>query len=292
MNPEKAKQFRPPPIIFRYDEQNAILYALSIGCTVKEDFHFLYEKHEQFQVFPMYVVAFALMANPLGNWPGVYFELDKSVHGEQIIEIFAPLPPQGEIKAETRVLDILDKGQSAVVISEVVLFNNETGRKLADVQFTFFQSNAGGFGGQRTSAIVTPPPSLPTNAPLMVIEDTIGQEQAALYRLGGFDVNPLHIDPKFAGKAGFKQPILHGLCTLGIVTKRILRLFGDNNGSNFRAVRVRFSAPVFVGQTLATELWNEGTRILFKTTEKYSGKVVLSNGYIDLHNCLPKAERK
>ena len=73
------------------------------------------------------------------------------------------------------------------------------------------------------------------------------------------DPNPLHLDPDFAAMAGFKEPILHGLCTYGYAVRHIQNQYPDRT---ITGVKGRFSSPVLPGQTLITKMWEEGEKVL------------------------------
>ena len=60
-------------------------------------------------------------------------------------------------------------------------------------------------------------------------------EQALIYRLSG-DRNPLHVDPKFAARGGFSQPILHGLCTYGVTGRALLHALCGSDPARFRSM--------------------------------------------------------
>jgi acyl dehydratase len=79
---------------------------------------------------------------------------------------------------------------------------------------------------------------------------------ALIYRLSG-DLNPLHCDPAVARKANYPQPILHGLATYGIAGHALMKGLCDYDPARFRAIEARFSAPVFPGEAIATEIWRE-----------------------------------
>ncbi|MHA5871693.1 MaoC family dehydratase, partial [Pseudomonas aeruginosa] len=101
-------------------------------------------------------------------------------------------------------------------------------------------------------------------------------EQALYYRLNGDD-NPLHAEPAAALRAGFPRPILHGLCTLGVAFHAVLRGLADYRAEQLGHLQVRFSAPVFPGETLRTEMWSDGS---FRTRVVERDVVVLDNGRV------------
>jgi acyl dehydratase len=56
----------------------------------------------------------------------------------------------------------------------------------------------------------------------------------------------------------------------------------DSDPERVKGVQVRFTAPVFPGETLRTEMWREGDTVAFRTIAEERDIVVLSNGRVDL----------
>ncbi|XP_030379354.1 peroxisomal multifunctional enzyme type 2 [Scaptodrosophila lebanonensis] len=279
---------------FAFTNKDLILYALGIGASVKNsnDLRFLYENDSDFSAIPSFFVLPGLlltMSSPLvGNaLPQSGADLSNILHGEQYLEICDDLPLDGQLVTKGKVFDVMDKGSGAVVVTNCETFD-ENGRLLAKNQSSIFVVGAGKFGGKKEPITgVVPLGVTPKRSPDSSIQYTTSLDQAALYRLSG-DLNPLHIDPNFARVAGFKTPILHGLCSLGFSVRAVLAKYADNNSSLFKAIKVRFVAPVIPGQTLKVDMWKENTRIHFRTSIVETGKDVITGAYVDLKSSKAK----
>ncbi|CAB4035610.1 peroxisomal multifunctional enzyme type 2-like [Paramuricea clavata] len=202
------------------------------------------------------------------------------LHGEQYLELYRPLQPNATLKSNIVVADVLDKKSGALIIVNITT-SDEKG-PVCFSQFAIFCVGSGGFGGKTHSNELKPLAATPSRAPDVVEVEKTGNSQAALYRLAG-DLNPLHIDPSFAAMGGFKSPILHGLCSVGIATRAVLKHFCDNDVRKFKAIKARFSKPVIPGQSIRTEMWKEGNRVLLQCKVVETGDVLLSRAYIELH---------
>jgi len=108
----------------------------------------------------------------------------------------------------------------------------------------------------------------------------LNPNQALLYRLSG-DRNPLHIDQGVATIAGFKKPIIHGLCTYGYTSRVIYDNYLEGKPENLIKFGGKFTSPIYPGETIIVEMWKEGTTIIYQTKVKETGKISLS-GYAEM----------
>jgi len=268
-----------------YTRRDAMLYALGVGFghdpLDRGDLPFVFEE-PQLQAVPTMAVV---LAGP-GFWvrdPRSGVDWTKVLHGEQGVTLHRPLPPEATVIGRTRVTGILDKGpgKGALIYSERTITDAATGALLATCTSTTFARGDGGQGGTLTEA--PRPHALPDRIPDQVVDLPTLPQSALIYRLSG-DPNPLHASPDVAASAGFKAPILHGLCTLGVAGHAILRAVCNNDPARFGGLRLRFSAPVYPGETIRTEIWQGGADVSFRARVVERDLVVLDNGQATVTN--------
>jgi acyl dehydratase len=118
---------------------------------------------------------------------------------------------------------------------------------------------------------------LPDRKPDTTVDIPTSTQAALLYRMNG-DYNPLHADPALAKKAGFESPILHGLATYGIAARAVLKAFDVKDAARLKSIGLRFSAPVYPGETIRTDIWKDDDIISFRASVAERDVTVLNNG--------------
>ncbi len=278
INHEHLLNYPIPEIRQTIRWQDTALYNVSIGLGQdpmdQKQLDFVYEA--RLQAMPSMAVVLGYPGFWLRN-PDTGVDWTQVLHGEQSVILHKPLPAEGEIIGRSRISSIVDRGagKGALLYNERVVLDAKTGEKLATLEGTTFARGDGGFGGP--SGPVKKPHPEPERAPDVIVDLPTRPEQAIAYRLNG-DHNPLHIDPEVAAKAGFKQPILHGLCTFGVVCHALMKALCGYDPARFGRMDLRFSSPVYPGETIRTEIWREDGGAAFRARVAERDKVVVSNG--------------
>ncbi|PVU88159.1 hypothetical protein BB561_006002 [Smittium simulii] len=278
---------------FTFTERDVMLYALGIGAS-RSDLELVYELSPKFKTFPTFAVIpnFFVGANFTEFLPS--FNPMMLLHGEEFVEIHNPFPTSGTLSCSAKIIDIADKGKGAAVVSRMTI-TDQNNKHIADVESTAFIRGIGGFSKQagfknpppaRRSPFATINAATPNVPPHAVYKQPISPTQAALYRLSG-DYNPLHIDPQMAAMGNFNQPILHGLCSMGHAVRHVVKCMAAGDSNSLSAVKVRFSAPVYPGETLETHMWiseKDPTVVLFNAKVVDRNITVISNAVAKFKN--------
>jgi len=273
---EKALGAEMPVTEGSWTQDDVILYHLGIGAgmenpTDPKELEYTYERYlktlPSFGVIPVFGAIGAMTAVP-----GIDINFALVLHGEQEIEVHRPIPVAAEIESQGRIAGIYDKGKAALLVTEVET-REKGGDKLFTNRFSIFARGEGGFGGESGPKAGNAAPDRDSDA---VSESRTLPQQAVLYRLCG-DKNPLHIDPEFAKLGGFDTPILHGLCSFGVVCKAVVDTLLDGDVTKVASYGARFSGVVFPGETILTKMWEEGDKILIAAESKERGTPVIGN---------------
>ncbi len=276
---DKLLHFPIPEVRQALTKRDTAFYALSVGLGQDPmddgQLDFVDQKRG--------LVAVPSMAVTLG-YPGFWLSdpatgVDPKtvLHGEQSIELLRPLPVEGEIIGRTRVTGLIDKGtgRGALLYSEKHVTDAATGELVAVTSSTTFLRGTGGFGGP--TGPVKMAHALPEREPDIAVDLATRPEQALIYRLNGDD-NSVHAAPDIARQAGFPRPILHGLCTFGVACHALLRSLAHYRADGFKRMQARFSAPVYPGETIRTEIWRDGS---FRCRVVERDVVVIDNGHAE-----------
>ena len=270
------------PLKQTYTQRDTILYALGLGLGQDplDASQLRYTYEDGLQALPTMAVV---LGSPgfFAKDPRTGIDWVKLLHGEQELELHAPLPAQAAVIGLTKITRLVDKGagKGALMYSEREITDADTGARLATSRSVSFMRGDGGFSAAGQPSDEAPParPATPDAPPDTVFEWTTRPEAALVYRLSG-DYNPLHADPAVARAAGFERPILHGLCSFGVTGWALVKAIAGGDASRLKSIGTRFAAPVYPGETLRVEIWRRGDAVQFRTRVVERDIVVLSHG--------------
>ncbi|WP_311269583.1 MaoC/PaaZ C-terminal domain-containing protein [Sphingobium sp. WCS2017Hpa-17] len=268
----------------RWGSHNTVLYNLGVGIGLlasQRSTLLPYVLEEKVHSFPTMATV---MGRDMSLWeqPDLGFDFSQIVHGEEILEVMAPVPPDGEISITEWVDDISDRGAGKPATASTVreIRSSQDNQLFARCRSILVIRGAGGFGGPK------PPPAdiiaIPDRIPDGSLSALISIDQALLYRLSG-DRNLLHVEPDHAAAAGFPKPILMGLCSFGIAVRMLSLEAGLFEPDRLAGMRTRFTGAVFPGDMLQVDYWHESrSEIRFRAYAQGRPAPLLDGGQIKL----------
>ena len=268
------------PVTISYDKRDVLLYAVGIGI---QDLRFVYEGHADFAVFPTFPIRWGSAGAPIDEAFVPRSPGPLNIDAERYLEMLQPLPTEGTVQVTSRLVGVHPRGRGNGFVECESNVTDEQGNVCVRLVNGSFRRGVEELGdiepfegsGQTFSAKI----AVPETSADVTVEVRIPKNQAHIYRLSG-DYNPLHIDPESAKFGGFDEPILHGLCTFGHCGQLLLAALCDGDASRFRKIKVRFSAPVYLDDTLRLAAWHDGPgRVIFEA--RVGDTTVVSNAYFE-----------
>lgn len=263
------------PVTKDYTWKDPILYALGVGAGFSE-LEYCYEKN--LKVIPSFSIAaiFEFLThigiNSNLNLAGI-------LHGEQELIFHNPIPPEGSLITEGKITHYYDKGKDkgALVVGESDTYHSN-GKKLFTSIITVFSRLDGGFGGENApkKEVV-----FPEREPDFVVNASPSPDQPLIYRLSG-DIFDLHVNSEFAKMAGFKMPIMHGLCTHGFACRALIQSLVPGEPEKVRRLVCRFTKPLYPGTPIKTLIWKtEEGKAIWRAVNAETGAVTIDNGIFE-----------
>ena len=260
-----------------YRDTHSMLYAVSVGmgrdAVSPAELPFVYEQGQPLRTMP----SMATVLVPDMFPPDLGWDFSQVLHVEQRLELYRPLPPSGDLLINKRIAAAYDRGPNhgALVLFEAEARLAKDDTALFTIGNTIMARADGGFGGPRGKGPAAH--RVPRRDPDLSCDIGTRSDQALIYRLNG-DRNPLHADPELAERVGYPVPILHGLCSYGVACHAILKTICDYDFTLIKGMDARFSAPVLPGDTITTDMWQDGNVVSFQCSVKERDCIVLRNG--------------
>jgi acyl dehydratase len=201
------------------------------------------------------------------------------VHYEQDFVLRRPLDPGTTVVSRATPVALLARpnGSSLVVHVET---RDEAGELVNEQYVTeFFR----GVEAQESIGERAPNHRLEADGePLAEIAYPIADDQTVRYADASGDHFAIHLDDEFARSVGLPGRIVHGLCTMAFTGRAVLEAAGVDEPDAICRLAVRFSAPLFPGDTLTTRIWGLGNGAYGFVAAGSDGTPVIKDGRAEL----------
>jgi acyl dehydratase len=229
---------------------------------------------------PMFnaVATWLALITAIGD-PELSVDLLRLLHKSQDMQFFVPIRPHDRISASASIVSIESSAAGELMTIDIGASNQHQ----EPVSRTRFTALIRGRRKRDTLAPQSFPARLAlSREPLLTISQAVDLYQAQRYADASGDRNPIHLDEGVARMAGLPGIVVHGLCTMALISKIIINHLCESNPVRLKRLAVSFSRPVFPGDTITTMIWRDGhtngVRRFSYETYNAAGVAVLRDG--------------
>jgi acyl dehydratase len=221
---------------------------------------------------PMFHVrGFIVLMMQCATDPELGIDMLRLVHGEHGMTFHRALRTGDVVALEGELRAVVEK--SSGTLYTFALRGRIDGELALEGETTYFIRGKRKPGEKKAAR---PAPEAPPT-PDWTVEQPVAADQATRYAAASGDHNPIHLDANVAAAAGLPGVILHGLCTMAFAARDLTHRYAEEDPSKLQSIAVRFAAPVFPGETLTLQVWEDDGAVTFQTVNG-KGKPVLTGG--------------
>jgi acyl dehydratase len=200
------------------------------------------------------------------------------VHYEQDIVLHRPLEPGMALVSRATPVAILPRPNGTSLVIKTQTRSEDSGLVNEQYVTEFFRGVETDEGvGERAPDHRLPVEGDPTTA----ITYRVAEDQTVRYAAASGDDFAIHLDDEFARRVGLPGRIVHGLCTMAFAGRAVLEAAGVVDPREVRRIAVRFSAPLFPGESVTTRIWHLDDAFGFESVNE-QGTPVLKDGRLEL----------
>ncbi|MHA2424146.1 MAG: MaoC family dehydratase [Candidatus Thorarchaeota archaeon] len=237
-----------------------------------------YNSPDRLNPSPLYPVVFIpdLLSQIVDDAEEMNLDILRVVHAEQEMWWHGKIHPGDSISSKTKIVDIRKIGINELLELKIECMRDQ--EVLVEMSYSLIMR-----GKRKPESKPPSKPKPPAGKGEKIAQRTmqVTDDQGNRYAEASGDHNPIHVNDEVAKSVGLPGRILHGLCTMAIASQTIVDELLEGNSDRLRHLKVRFSQPVFMNDTLTTEVYDggvqeDGLHVVHFDTKNQSGLSVLT----------------